>query len=268
MRELHADIVINMLKIGTTAGVLQGMGAIAQGIGGERELDGISIPPNTIEQCLGACDYHEALCAEAELKITVKHIRRVRELLQSENPSLADLESRLQTLGEVLEDELEDLVILRLDGEEGGLYREQYPMGEDVYRSFPSARYDATEAARCLALHFATACVFHLMRAVESGLNVLAAKFGVVGGNPNWQHILSRIDREITLLESQAPAGWRDEKEFYSAARRSIDAMKDPIRNSVMHVRSRYDPDKAREIFFHVRTFLVHLSAKLQEAVP
>jgi hypothetical protein len=46
-------------------------------------------------------------------------------------------------------------------------YVDEAPFGESVAAAFPGATFDLCEASRCLALGRATACVLHLMRAVE-----------------------------------------------------------------------------------------------------
>ena len=51
--------------------------------------------------------------------------------------------------------------------------------GDDVARAFPSSKGDIDEAGKCLALDRGTACVFHLMRILEIGLQLLAAKLGI-----------------------------------------------------------------------------------------
>jgi hypothetical protein len=48
--------------------------------------------------------------------------------------------------------------------------------GQEVFRAFPSANDDISEAAKCLALGRGTACIFHIMRALEVAVQVIADK--------------------------------------------------------------------------------------------
>jgi len=75
-------------------------------------------------------------------------------------------------------DELSMKRVLMLPFEKSGYYDGSKAMFSDNVRdAFLSADHDMNEAAKCFALGRYTASVFHLMRIVEVGLNVLGPVF-------------------------------------------------------------------------------------------
>lgn len=63
--------------------------------------------------------------------------------------------------------------------------------GDKVAEKFPKATEDVQEAHRCFALGRYTACVFHLMRVMELGVQSLGKKLGVARTQEKeWQPIL------------------------------------------------------------------------------
>ena len=70
------------------------------------------------------------------------------------------------------------MMFLSVTNEAAALYLESNPFGESVAVAFPSASQDIQEAMKCFACERYTATVFHLMRAAEALMRVLA---GIVG---------------------------------------------------------------------------------------
>jgi hypothetical protein len=86
--------------------------------------------------------------------------------------------------------------------------------GSRVAEKFPMAEYDIEEAGKCLALQRPTACVMHLMRVLEIGLQSLAKELGAPD-QENWNTTLNHVDRllpEITAKRfSPADEQWFSE---------------------------------------------------------
>ena len=139
--------------------------------------------------------------------------------------------------------------------------------GEQVDEAFPSARHDITEAGRCLALRRSTACVLHLMRALEPGLASLAAALGVDHADAYWQNIIDRIEKEIRSRNKGTHGKkWKDEDEpFFSEAATHFRMIKNAWRNHAMHAKDKYTDEEAEKIYESVRSFMHHLSARLSE---
>ena len=139
--------------------------------------------------------------------------------------------------------------------------------GEQVDDAFPSARHDILEAGRCLALRRSTACVLHLMRALEPGLASLAAALGVDHANTNWQTIIDRIENEITSRNKGTHGEkWKNEDEpFFAEAATHFRMIKNAWRNHAMHAKDKYTDEEAEKIYESVNSFMRHLSERLSE---
>ena len=140
--------------------------------------------------------------------------------------------------------------------------------GNEVDGAFPSAQYDIAEAGRCLALSRSTACVVHLMRALEVALASLATALGLSLTTDNWNTILNDIENEIRA-RTKAKHGqtWKDQDEpFFAGAATHFRLVKNAWRNHAAHGRGKYTEQEAEDIYGSVRAFMRHLSDRLTEA--
>ena len=159
-------------------------------------------------------------------------------------------------------DELRETSCFALEGRAEELYRVPNQFGEKVSNRFPKAVIDIEEAAKCLAFDRATACVFHLMRVLEIGLQELATDLGLAKIDENWQTLLDNIRGKIKNL----PLTTQVEKDYQSDRQEVVahlQAVKDAWRNDVMHPRDHYDPNQALDIFNHTRPLMQKLAALL-----
>lgn len=129
------------------------------------------------------------------------------------------------------------------------------PFGEAVDDAFPKAAEDISEAAKCLALQRNTACVFHLMRAMESAVGRLAEAIGTgKSTNKEWGKILSDIGQKIESL----PKG--EDRDRWSESHSHLYHVKQAWRNDTMHPKKTYTDDQAQSVFDAVRSFMTHLA--------
>lgn len=137
------------------------------------------------------------------------------------------------------------------------------PFGEAVDDAFPSSTIDISEAAQCLALGRWTACVMHLMRALEAPLAALAARCNIPDG-ANWNTLLNQIEAKIRSRErsEQQEDDW---EQWAAEAATHFRFIKNGWRNHAMHARQAYDEARAREIYDSVGAFLKHLAGRLRE---
>jgi hypothetical protein len=142
-------------------------------------------------------------------------------------------------------------------------YEQTRLFGPDVFDKFSSANEDIAEAGTCLALERGTACVMHLNRVVEVGLEALATTVGVSKMN-DWGSYLREIDKKLEAKVKSSGARSLDEQ-FYAEAAESIDNMRRAWRNPTMHPEKTYSPERAEEILQSVRSFMRHLATKLRE---
>ena len=161
---------------------------------------------------------------------------------------------------------------------EGVLYFDQEKLfGDAVYDKFPSTRYDIKESGNAFAFELYTACVFHLMRAVEHGLRAIAndrqVQLTTKSGSPypldmaTWEEALRGLSSELEKV-----ANWErslgevkvQAQGFYTSAIEELRAIKE-WRNSTMHTRAEYLVEDASQIMAHVKRFMITISSRISE---
>jgi hypothetical protein len=135
--------------------------------------------------------------------------------------------------------------------------------GELVSSAFPSAQIEIKDAGNCLAADLHTAAVFHLMRAVESGMRALAIRLRVKTKDPleysDWGQIIPAIRAKVNLL----PSGRSPKKDkalaFYN---RTVSDCEDfrVSRNRVSHNRAAFNEKEALGLCERVRDFMQRLT--------
>lgn len=136
--------------------------------------------------------------------------------------------------------------------------------------SFPSTSFEVEEAAKCMALGRFTAAVFHAMRMLELGIRALAKRLGIPDptkpAEKNWGSILGSIQKKID--ETWPPKDRMPESEgaAFAALYATLDAVRNPWRNSTMHVETIYAPHEAIHIVRCVAFFMTKLSSLCDES--
>jgi hypothetical protein len=171
-----------------------------------------------------------------------------------------------------LKDTLSAKVILVLQEREARLYEPREPIfGNVVNSKFPTTgAFEIDEAAKCLALGRATACVFHLMRVIEVGLDAIRLSLGLPQLQQtarNWGSILNQIKQEKEKRDKTTPSGWIDvnDSSLYAEIYISLDAVKNVWRNTTMHVENKYTPEEAEHIFNAVHGLMTKISSRVDE---
>ncbi|MGE7085703.1 hypothetical protein [Achromobacter xylosoxidans] len=143
-------------------------------------------------------------------------------------------------------------------------------IGSDVVKKFPSAVSELKSSTNCLAFEEPTAAVFHLLRALEIGIQALCKSLGlatsIAGRGQNWGALLTAIDNEIARRERAKPPIWTNlDARFFKEVRASLGLIKDAWRNPTMHVENSYDWNEAEHIFAIAKGLLRSISLKIDE---
>jgi hypothetical protein len=157
-------------------------------------------------------------------------------------------------------DDLDDRLFLSVPAENVPYYGPAEPLfGKDVEAKFPEMSEDISEAGKCLALGRATAAVFHVMRAMEIGVQRFGTKLGIaLATEKNWQNILDEINKAIKALDQKAL-----QTKAYAEASAHLYNVKLCWRNAVMHPKQTYTADEAKALFSAVNTFIRDLAGIL-----
>ncbi len=173
----------------------------------------------------------------------------------------SDFANQIATVQQRIEDELEGKITFSLKPEAELFYAPVVALfGQAVDVAFPSAAFDIAEAGKCLALERYTACVSHLMRALESPLMALAQdQFGAKPLRDNWGDLLVRLELQIPKEPDKI------KRAILSAAATQFRFFKDAWRNEVMHQRGKYTEEEARSIISSTKTLCNDLAKVVKE---
>lgn len=148
--------------------------------------------------------------------------------------------------------------------------------GREVAERFPTANKETTEAGNCYATGLHTACVFHLMRAVEIGarrmmIELRAKQYMQHPKRPielcDWQELVNALDKAVATLNvgTRNSVAKKARFEYYNHAVAQFRNFKDAWRNSVSHTRRTFAPGVTKDIMDNTRQFMQHLATKLKE---
>jgi hypothetical protein len=138
-------------------------------------------------------------------------------------------------------------------------------MGQEVLTRFPDLALDIHHAYSCWALDLSTACVFHLVRIVETGLRELAAVLHLqVKDRPMWNDYLVAIENHVRPPGGGKGTLSREEEIFYSDMVAHIRAISRAWRNPVVHeIAASYENDEATKILNNIEALMQSISAHL-----
>ncbi len=204
-----------------------------------------------------------ATCFERALKVLETSEQRAVEGGLSRFFPTADLmriQSSLSRGTSRIPDDLKEHTLLSLDPRSVHLFREPRPFGDAVFDAFPAASGDIEEAAKCLALERGTACVFHIMRALESAAGVIAAKIGATvcdqhGKGLPWGIIADNMKPKIDAMirgSSEQISWYRVQQDLVVINR--------AWRVPTSHPKESYSPEEAQEIFNATKAFMKELA--------
>ena len=205
-----------------------------------------------------------APCGELDLEQSLKLHSRLIESVRKQTINYEDFQQGLGELRRRIIDELDSRHCFYLEQAKAKFYDVKNAFGEDVAIRFPSATVNIEEAGNCLALSRGTACVFHLMRVMESGLTATSKALGIPYA-PSWESHLRQIDDKVKAKHKTKGVRWKRDEPFFRDVWAHLHAVKVAWRNPTMHIVRDYTPEQAEEIFVAVRAFMRHLATKLSE---
>lgn len=205
------------------------------------------------------------VCNELELKDSAESLEMVLKTIDRDDA--LEIKGKLKVISDQIHHHLNERYFFTLSPIDTVLYNKSDPFGEGVSIKFQSANNDISEATKCYVVGRYTACVFHSMRILESGLRIMATYVGLTDfGLENWKNITDQIEKQIRSKESLPKSSEKEEElQFLSEAAKEFTYFKNAWRNHVSHTKADYDSTEAAKIFNHVKDFMVRLSNKLKE---
>jgi hypothetical protein len=190
----------------------------------------------------------QGMCFQLELaglRNTAKWSQKLFEKFKSASITIAQLEATLEEGLDRLFDELPDVRIYAVDPSDI-TYHDQRPprFGWEAPSVFPEAADDMRAAGMCLAFGQDTACVFHVMRVLESAvLKRLCVLLGVPE-HRTWGHLLIAIEKATNSLKGVDPR----RRALLNELSADLRAIKNAWRDPTMHVTHSYNHDDAKHI--------------------
>lgn len=164
-----------------------------------------------------------------------------------------------------LVDEVKDGVFMWLDPKLVQYGRAPFQGWEKAVDAFPLMKPDIFEASMCVLYERPTAAVFHLMRTMELGLDVLRRMVRVPQRKrPGWDGVIEAIDAQLQPKKgAKKSAATRKRHRFIADAVLLLRAVKE-VRNTTMHDYTKsYTPSQAMDQYKAVQSFM----QKMAEAV-
>jgi len=181
-------------------------------------------------------------------------LERFHTALQSK--PFADIAQRCDHLRNRILDELAKEFFFQVHRQDVQLYGHKAPFGEAVTKKFRRAIADIENAGNCLALQQPTACVFHLMRAMETAVRQLGKRLNVtITPQTTWRQMTGQMDPKIKKMPTATEAQKR-RRNNWEAASMNLHHVGSVWRNNTMHPAASYTQDQARDVFNATRVFM------------
>ena len=132
-------------------------------------------------------------CDELELDGSARLIRILLDNMKMTHIKIGELLISIDTLEDMIISEMNDRLYLRIPQERISWFDKKEAFGAKVSNAFSKAIPDIKEAGNCYAIGLHTACVFHLMRVLEYGLQALAKDVGLTFYRQSWGKIIDKI---------------------------------------------------------------------------
>ncbi len=207
-------------------------------------------------------------CRLLALESCVTKLEEIEKTLDG-FPIYDDLARQYKELYKCIFDEMTEKLCLFIPTEKQQFYLEPLETFGLNVSQFESARMEIEEASKSYATSRNTACVFHVMRVIEVGLNVLAKHFQVPHEQTNWETIQNKIQAKIHEIDQApkdlTPEVWQSDHRFYAEIVTYYTPLKDTHRNYSMQTHKQYDETDALTIYNHASSFMKHLARKLSE---
>lgn len=160
-----------------------------------------------------------------------------------------------------IKDDLMAQNFFRVRPEDVELYGRPNLFGTAVAAKFKKAAQDIQNAGNCLALDQPTACVFHMMRAMEVAVRQLGKRLKVtITPQTTWRQMTGQMDSKIKNMPDSTNAQKRKKNEW-EEARANLHHVGSVWRNNTMHPATSYTASQARDVLNAVRVFMNGLCA-------
>ena len=195
------------------------------------------------------------ICIQSGLSDAIEpELKRFRTALKNE--PFKQIASRCDHLRNRILDELAKEFYVNVHRQEVRFYGHNALFGEGVAKKFKQAAVDIENAGNCLAVQQPTACVFHLVRAMEVAVRQLGKRLKVtITPQTTWRNMTGQMDTIIKKMPNATTAQQKKKNKFEEAIV-NLHHVGSVWRNNTMHPAASYTQDEARDVFNATRVFM------------
>jgi hypothetical protein len=235
-----------------------------------------AMPKSNYENLLKHIDLVCAVAAQFDLRLTRANAKILREVMGKTVPNsekimgedginfppmaAGEFATYSEKVFERAWEELETNRMLVIAPTKIGLWEQESPLfGTEVEATFGQAvDEEISEAGKCLAVDRTTACVFHLMRAMELVVRALGKKLDVTIIDKNntdleWGKILANMKVPIEKMQAGP------QRDRWSGRLTLLYHVNKAWRSDTMHPKKTYTEAEARAVFDAVGAFMKDL---------
>lgn len=176
-----------------------------------------------------------------------------------------EIESELVFIRKTASLEAEKLMLFPVDSANIDKYNSPLLFGSPVKDKFPDANQDIIESGNCYALRQPTACILHLMRALESSLKTFAQN--IAGFTLAPKDTMGMVLNKLQKLAQHLPDGTSEELEIKKKVHKSalhFHDITEAIRNEAMHTGAFYSMEEANTALVSAKLFLNDLASLIK----
>lgn len=248
--------------VGTTRFIDIAVAEIDKFLVRERPGQVLRMSPESTPPLLERVKHFKNQCEDLQMPVSLAAAKRLLDLAPTE--SARQIRDRLNNLAITFNDELAQHQFLYVPTNRLPWFDmpavERF--GTEVWKQFPSTVFDLEEAVQCFAYERYTACVFHLMRAMEEVVRRWAVSLGINLTRPGatlkdrmWDDLSREIEQKVDAL----PRSTEFEKDQWNEQRAtlvSLSHVRHVWRNATMHPQEKYLDSEAHEVFEASRVLL------------
>jgi len=212
-------------------------------------------------------DLVKTACENVQISDAVlKGIKWAKEQIAKDGVTYEEYGRVMEELDRRIKDELSTIRLFHVQSNavqyypaESSEYKKPL-LSPQAKKKFAKSIEDADEAGKCFALGRYTACVFHLMRVMERGVQRLGKKLRVPipVEEKDWGVISSSINGALKRLPNSTVSEKRIHARYAKAAV-YLDNVREAWRNPTMHPKETYTEEEAEDCFRFVKQYTEHL---------
>lgn len=222
--------------------------------------------PETRQSSKYNLEYVRWFCEQVGCSLTLRAVNRTDARLQYPGVSLAELASDCDNINQLLKDELDSKLFLRINPQHVPYYNDWSQGWEGVIERFPDIGFDVEEASKCFALSRYTACVFHASRIAEVGAVAVGKAVGYNDPKPSLHSALNYLENALRVAREnypQANPGIKVNVHFYAEIVVHMQAVNQAWRQRVSHMDNKYTEEEAERGFIAIKSLMQHIATRL-----